>query len=373
MRESDSSEETTAMDIDRIDVLAGSGPYPIVVGEGLINRPGTMDEWLGAGGILVVTSHTVADLYLNRLSAQLGGAGCESILLPDGEEAKDIRHWQRILHRMSRLGLGRDCTLIALGGGCVGDVAGFAAACYHRGVDYLQIPTTLLAQVDSSVGGKTAINTEWGKNLIGAFHQPRAVICDTQVLDSLPDRQLKAGLAEVVKYGAIADRNFFGWLEENSRSLLKLDPDCLRHAIRRSVEIKAGIVGEDEKDRSGRRAVLNFGHSFAHAIEHTAGYGEWLHGEAVAAGMCMAARLAVAEGDLQPTDHRRLEQLLAAIGLPTQAGDLDAAALKQAMLTDKKNLRGKIRLVLPRGLGQARLTGSFSPKALDAVLSGQDP
>ena len=361
------------MNIERINVPAASGPYPIIVGEGLLSRPGTIDEWLGDGGILAVTSHTVADLYLDRLSVLLGGTDCESVLLPDGEQAKDIRHWQRILHRMARLGLGRDCTLIALGGGCVGDVTGFAAACYHRGVDYLQIPTTLLAQVDSSVGGKTAINTEWGKNLVGSFHQPRAVVCDTEVLGTLPDRQLKAGLAEIVKYGAIADQGFFAWLEENCRSLLARDSDCLGHAIRRSVEIKAAIVAEDERDQSGRRAVLNFGHSFAHAIEHAAGYGEWLHGEAVAAGMCLAARLAVAEGELQRSDLERLQALLAAIGLPTEARDLDSAVLKQAMLADKKNQRGKIRLVLPRGLGQARLTENFSLKALDAVLSGQEP
>ena len=360
------------MKVERIEVAVGSRAYPVLVGQGLLGRPGFLDEWLRCG-VLAVTSRTVADLYLDRLSALAGGPGCESLVLPDGEEAKDIRHWQRILERMTRLGLDRDCTLIALGGGCVGDVAGFAAACYHRGVDYLQIPTTLLAQVDSSVGGKTAINTEWGKNLVGAFHQPRAVLCDTDVLGSLPDRQLKAGLAEVVKYGAIADEEFLGWLEDNASALLARDPACLRHAVRRSVEIKAAIVGEDERDRGGRRAVLNFGHSFGHAIEHAAGYGRWLHGEAVAAGMCMAARLAVAEGDLQRREQQRLEALLARLGLPVNAGELDAGALKKAMLSDKKNVRGRIRLILPNGLGAARLTGNFSMNALDAVLAGRAP
>lgn len=362
---------TPGMEVDRIEVPAASGRYPVLVGRGLLGRPGILDEWLREGDVFAVTSRTVADLYLDRLAALLGGDRCESLVLPDGEEAKDIGHWQRILHRMARLGLDRNCTLISLGGGCVGDVAGFAAACYHRGVNYLQLPTTLLAQVDSSVGGKTAINTEWGKNLVGAFHQPRAVICDTDVLDTLPDRELKAGLAEVVKYGAIADDDFFGWLEENGSALLARDPDCLRHAVRRSVEIKAAIVGADEQDRSGRRAVLNFGHTFGHAIEHVAGYGSWLHGEAVAAGMCMAARLAVTEGDLRPRDQRRLEVLLAALGLPVNAGDLDAGALKRAMFSDKKNTRGRIRLILPRGLGRARLTGEFSMDALDAVLAGR--
>ena len=367
------SSVTPAIAVDRIEVPAAAGPYPVLVGRGLLGRPGILDEWVGDRGVLAVTSRTVADLHLDRLSALPGGGRCESLVLPDGEEAKDIRHWQRILHRMVRLGLDRDCTLISLGGGCVGDVAGFAAACYHRGVNYLQLPTTLLAQVDSSVGGKTAINTEWGKNLIGAFHQPRAVICDTDVLGTLPDRELRAGLAEVVKYGAIADEEFFGWLEENSSALLARDPAGLRHAVRRSVEIKAAIVGEDEHDRSGRRAVLNFGHSFGHAIEHVAGYGRWLHGEAVAAGMCMAARLAVAEGDLLPREQERLESLLAALGLPLNAGDMDAGALKKAMLSDKKNARGRIRLILPRGLGNARLTGDFSMDALEAVLSGRSP
>ena len=367
------SSVTPAMAADRIEVPAASGPYPVLVGQGLLGRPGILDEWVREGGVLAVTSRTVADLYLDRLSALRGGGRCESLVLPDGEEAKDIRHWQRILHGMARLGLDRNCTLISLGGGCVGDVAGFAAACYHRGVNYLQLPTTLLAQVDSSVGGKTAINTEWGKNLIGAFHQPRAVICDTDVLNTLPDRELRAGLAEVVKYGAIADEEFFGWLEENGSALLARDPACLRHTVRRSVEIKAAIIGEDEHDRSGRRAVLNFGHTFGHAIERVAGYGRWLHGEAVAAGMCMAARLAVAEGDLRPREQRRLEALLAMLGLPVNADDLDAGALKRTMLSDKKNARGRIRLILPRGLGSARLTGEFSMDALDAVLSGRSP
>lgn len=361
------------MNSERIEVPAASGRYPVIVGEGLLSEPGTLDEWLGGGGVLAVASQAVADLHLDRLPPLADGAGYETVVLPDGEEAKDIRHWQRILRRMARLGMGRDCTLIALGGGCVGDVTGFAAACYHRGVNYLQIPTTLLAQVDSSVGGKTAINTEWGKNMLGAFHQPRAVICDTRMLGTLPDRQLKAGLAEVVKYGAIADPAFFSWLEKNSQPLLARESECLRHAIRRSVEIKAAIVGEDERDRSGRRAILNFGHTFAHAIEHSAGYGEWLHGEAVAAGMCMAARLAVAEGGLRRSEQKQLEKLLKAMGLPTAAAGLDAAALKQAMLADKKNLDGKIRLVLPRGLGQAFVTGNFSHQALDSVLSGREP
>lgn len=359
--------------IETIEVAAASRPYLVLVGEGLLGRPGGLNEWLGGGGVLAVTSRTVAELYLDRLAALLGADGCESLILPDGEEAKDMGHWQRILRRMARLGLGRDCTLLALGGGCVGDVAGFAAACYHRGVDYLQLPTTLLAQVDSSVGGKTAINTDWGKNLLGAFHQPRAVLCDTGVLGTLPDREFAAGLAEVVKYGMIADSGFFDWLESNGSALLARDTGCLRHAVKRSVEIKARIVGEDEHDMSGRRAVLNFGHTFAHAIEHSAGYGQWLHGEAVAAGMCMAARLAVSEGTLDRRSKERLEALLAVFGLPTRTHGLDAATLRQAMLADKKNLSGNIRLILSDGLGRARLTGDFSHESLDRVLAGREP
>jgi len=364
---------TNVTKIETIEVATAARPYPVLVGGGLLERAGILDQWMGGGDVLAVTSRTVAGLYLDRLPLLLGARGCESIILPDGEEAKDASHWQRILRRMARLGLGRDCTLLALGGGCVGDVAGFAAACYHRGVDYVQLPTTLLAQVDSSVGGKTAINTDWGKNLLGAFHQPRAVLCDTRALDTLPEREYAAGLAEVVKYGMIADSGFFDWLESNKRMLLARDDDCLRYAVRRSVEIKARIVAEDEHDRSGRRAALNFGHSFAHAIEHSAGYGEWLHGEAVAAGMCMAARLAVLEGGLQEAERKRLEALLDALGLPVHAGGFGADTLKRAMLADKKNLKGAIRLVLPNGMGRARLTGDFSDESLDAALKGREP
>ena len=358
--------------IETIEVAAASRPYPVLVGGGLLERSGILSEWLG-GGVLAVTSRTVAGLYLDRLPTLLGAGGCEPVILPDGEEAKDLSHWQRILRCMARRGLGRDCTLLALGGGCVGDVTGFAAACYHRGVDYIQLPTTLLAQVDSSVGGKTAINTDWGKNLLGAFHQPRAVLCDTRTLGTLPQREYAAGLAEVVKYGMIADSGFFDWLESNKCALLARDAGCLRHAVRRSVETKAQIVAEDEHDRSGRRAVLNFGHSFAHAIEHSAGYGKWLHGEAVAAGMCMAARLAVLEGGLQEADRKRLEALLNAFGLPIHAQGFGAEPLKRALLADKKNLKGAIRLVLPDGMGRARLTGDFSHQSLDAVLAGSEP
>ena len=357
--------------IETIEVGAAARPYPVLVGEGLLRRPGVFDQWLGAGSVLPVTSRTVARLHLDRLAGLPGTRGVDPVILPDGEQAKDIDQWQGILRRMERLGLDRDCTLLALGGGCVGDVAGFAAACYHRGVDYLQLPTTLLAQVDSSVGGKTAINTDWGKNLVGAFHQPRAVLCDTEVLGTLPDREFAAGLAEVVKYGVVADSGFFGWLEENSGSLMARDAGCLRYAIRRSVEIKAGIVGEDEHDRSGRRAILNFGHTFGHAIEHSAGYGQWLHGEAVAAGMCMAARLAVALGDLDPAETNRLEALLGAFSLPLAAKGFAAATLYKAMLADKKNLSGKIRLILPQGLGRARLTADFPDTLLRDVLAGR--
>ncbi len=359
--------------VETIEVGTVSRPYPVLVGKGLFNRDGILRQWLGGGGVLAVTSKTVAELYLDRLPALLEADNCESVVLPDGEPAKDIEHWQRILRRMAQAGLGRDCMLLALGGGCVGDVAGFAAACYHRGVDYLQLPTTLLAQVDSAVGGKTAINTDWGKNLLGAFHQPRAVLCDTAVLDTLPDRELAAGFAEVVKYGMVADSDFFRWLEDNSGLLQARDSACLSHAVRRSVELKAQIVGADEEDRSGRRAVLNFGHTFAHAIEHSAGYGEWLHGEAVAAGMCMASRLAVSQGAFRQAEKERLEALLAAFGLPTQAGGMRASALRQAMLADKKNIGRKIRLVLPEEIGRVRLTGDFSHEALDRVLEGREP
>jgi 3-dehydroquinate synthase len=264
--------------------------------------------------------------------------------------------------------MNRDACVVALGGGVVGDMAGFAAACYQRGVDYVQVPTTLLAQVDSSVGGKTGVNHPGGKNLIGAFHQPRAVIADTDALATLPPRELRAGLAEVIKYGLIADAGFLAWIEANLEALLRLDGAALAQAIRRSCEIKAEIVAEDEREH-GRRALLNLGHTFGHAIETATGYGEWLHGEAVGAGMLMAADLSCRLGWLESTDVERVRTLLARAGLPTAAPPIGAHRALELMGMDKKVLAGRIRLVLMRSVGDGVVAGDYPADALRATLS----
>lgn len=268
-----------------------------------------------------------------------------------------------VLDELTENRAGRDTTLVALGGGVVGDIAGFAAACYMRGVRFIQVPTTLLAQVDSSVGGKTGVNHPGGKNLIGAFHQPACVLIDTDTLDTLPDRELAAGLAEVIKYGAIVDREFFAWLEDNMEALTKRNPGALARAIARSCELKAEVVSEDERE-AGRRAILNFGHTFGHAIERCQGYGDWLHGEAVAAGMVMAARLS----GLPETDIERLRDLNRRAGLPVEPPAIAAADMLAAMGLDKKVLDNRIRFVLLESLGEAVVRSDYDESLLDAIL-----
>ena len=270
-----------------ITVELGDRSYPIVIGRGLLGGSFDLARYVTGNDCLVVTNETVAPLYLQQLKADLNGCSVGVLELPDGEEFKTIETAGSILDALVQARAGRDTTVIALGGGVVGDITGFAAACYMRGVAFIQVPTTLLAQVDSSVGGKTGVNHPKGKNLVGAFHQPKIVLIDIDTLNTLPDRELRAGLAEVIKHGAIADRTFFEWLELNMDALLAKDPDALAHAVQRSCEIKAEVVADDERE-SGRRAILNFGHTFGHAIERCQGYGDWLHGEAVAAGMVMA-------------------------------------------------------------------------------------
>ena len=294
-----------------INVELGFRSYPIVIGEALLGGGFDLARYVSGGDCLIVSNETVAPLYRDKLEANLPGKTIASIDLPDGEAYKTTDSLHRILDKLVDIGANRDTTVIALGGGVVGDIAGFAAASYMRGVGFVQVPTTLLAQVDSSVGGKTGVNHARGKNLIGAFYQPSVVLIDTQTLATLPERELKAGLAEVIKYGAIADKDFFAWLEANIGALLAGDSAALAHAIERSCELKAEVVAEDERE-GARRAILNFGHTFGHAIEHCLGYGEWLHGEAVAAGMVMAATLSA----IAPADIKRLTDLLAAAGLP---------------------------------------------------------
>ncbi len=358
-----------AGDMDSLQVDLGSRSYPIYIGQDLLDRPDLLQPHIHGRQVLVVSNEIVAPLYLERLQASLAGFDHRSLVLPDGEAHKNMATLERIFDRLLEQRFNRRCTLVALGGGVVGDITGFAAACYQRGVDFLQVPTTLLAQVDSSVGGKTGINHPRGKNMIGAFHQPNAVIADTRTLNTLEDRQLAAGLAEVIKYGLIRDAEFFVWLEERMEALVARDPAALAHAIRRSCRNKAEIVAQDERE-SGIRALLNLGHSFGHAIETGLGYGTWLHGEAVAVGMLMAARLSARQGWLPAADVDRIRRLLQRARLPVTPPDLGADRYLELMAVDKKVQDSGLRLVLLRAIGDARVTTEFDTGALRQVLDG---
>ncbi len=346
-----------------VNVDLGARSYPIVIGRSLLDGKFNLAEHVQGGDCLVVSNETVAPLYLDRLLPNLRGRNVTSISIPDGEAFKTLQAVRMILDALVDSGANRDTTVIALGGGVVGDIAGFAAACYMRGVAFIQVPTTLLAQVDSSVGGKTGVNHEKGKNLIGAFHQPGIVLIDTDTLNTLPPREFRAGLAEVIKYGAICDATFFAWLESNMGALLDKNPEALAYAIQRSCELKAAVVAEDERE-SGRRAILNFGHTFGHAIEHCMGYGEWLHGEAVAAGMVMAAELS----HIPSRDLERLRKLIVAAGLPTEAPPISSDRWLHAMGMDKKVQQKQLRFVLLRSLGDAGVTTEFDRATLDALI-----
>ncbi|RMF96435.1 MAG: 3-dehydroquinate synthase [Gammaproteobacteria bacterium] len=337
--------------------------YPILIGSGLLGRAGILDPWLGGDDVLLVTNDVVGPIYGEPLQRLLGARRVETISLPDGEAGKTMGTLERVLDRLVEARFGRDCTVITLGGGVTGDIGGFAAAIYQRGVRFVQVPTTLLAQVDSSVGGKTGVNHPGGKNLIGAFHQPACVLADTDTLQTLPDRELAAGLAEVVKYGLILDAEFFTWLEQQAVALRRRDPASLRHAIRRSCEIKARVVAADEREQ-GQRALLNLGHTFGHAIERCAGYGQWLHGEAVAAGLSMAARFSERLGWLPGGSSARIEELLTRLDLPVRPPQIDPREFLAAMSMDKKVRAGEIRLVLLRDIGEAVVTGDYPPHEL---------
>jgi 3-dehydroquinate synthase len=354
--------------MERLRIALGERSYPILIGPGLLGDARVLDEAIRARDVLVVTNDVVAPLYLEGLVGALGGRRVAPLVLPDGERHKTFDTVARVLDALVEHRMNRDACVAALGGGVVGDLAGFAAACYQRGVDYVQLPTTLLAQVDSSVGGKTGVNHPGGKNLIGAFHQPRAVVSDTATLATLPPRELRAGLAEVIKYGLVADPAFLAWLEERLDALLALEPAALAHAIRRCCEIKAEIVAEDEREH-GRRALLNLGHTFGHAIEAAAGYGEWLHGEAVGAGMLMAADLSRRLGWLEEADVGRVRTLLVRAGLPLVAPPIGAARALALMGMDKKVLAGRIRLVLLQRLGEGVVSGDYPADALRATLA----
>jgi len=354
--------------MESLRIELGERSYPIHIGPRLLGDAGLFERVLGRRDVLVVSNDTVAPLWLGRLRAGLGNRCLVQHLLPDGEQYKTLATFSGVLDALVEARFNRDCVVVALGGGVVGDIAGFAAAAYQRGVDFLQVPTTLLAQVDSSVGGKTGINHPGGKNLIGAFHQPVAVLADTDTLSTLPPRELRAGLAEVIKYGLICDEAFLAWLESNLDALLRRDPEALAHAIRRSCELKAGIVAVDERETTGQRALLNLGHTFGHAIETASGYGAWLHGEAVGTGMLLAAELSQRIGWLSAAEVERVRSLLARAGLPTDPPPLGRARMLQLMRMDKKVREGQLRLVLLQRLGSAVFTADYPADALDALL-----
>ena len=348
-----------------LTVNLGDRSYPIIIGQQLLDGGFDLGVYVRGTDCLVVSNETVAPLYLQKLLPNLSGCNVSSIEIPDGESYKTLATLQTILDRLVEDGANRDTTVIALGGGVVGDIAGFAAACYMRGVDFVQVPTTLLAQVDSSVGGKTGVNHEKGKNLIGAFYQPRIVLIDTDTLTTLPQREFNAGLAEVIKYGAVCDAGFFDWLESNIEALVQRDPLALAHAIRRCCELKAEVVAADERE-AGRRAILNFGHTFGHAIERCQGFGEWLHGEAVAAGMVMAAQLS----GLDEADLGRLSRLIAAAGLPVNPPAISKDDWMRSMGMDKKVQEKRLRFILLDTLGSGRLTSDYDEQRLDEILRG---
>jgi 3-dehydroquinate synthase len=349
-------------------VELGDRRYPIYIGPGLLGRAELLQPHLSSRQALVVSNTTVAPLYLERARAALTDWRCEAAILPDGECYKTLETLNDIFTALLNHRFDRHCTLIALGGGVVGDMAGFAAACYQRGAPFIQIPTTLLAQVDSSVGGKTAVNHPLGKNMIGAFYQPRCVLADTDTLATLPDRELSAGLAEVIKYGLIRDRPFLDWLEANLEALLARDAAALSEAIERSCRNKAEIVAADERE-SGERALLNLGHTFGHAIETGVGYGAWLHGEAVAAGMVMAADLSARLGWLSWEQVERVRALLARARLPlVPPPELTPADFLRLMAVDKKVRDGRLRLILLRDLGQGVIAADVEPRRLRETL-----
>lgn len=353
--------------MDRLNVELGDRSYPILIGPGVLADRELFDRHAGAGDVLLVSNDVVAPLWAPRVRAALAGRQVVECILPDGETHKGLAAWSQVIDALADARMHRDCVVMALGGGVVGDVAGFAAACWQRGVDFVQLPTTLLAQVDSAVGGKTAINHAAGKNLVGAFHQPRAVLADTETLATLPLRQLRAGLAEVIKCGLLGDAGLFAWLEANVEAVLARDPQALAFAIRRACECKAAIVAVDERER-GDRALLNLGHTFAHAIETTTGHGTWLHGEAVAMGLDLAARLSVSLGWLPAADAARVRALLARAGLPADPPAIGATRALEAMGMDKKVRGGRIRLVLLTQVGRAICSDEVPPAVLRALL-----
>jgi 3-dehydroquinate synthase len=358
------------MSLITLTVGLGERSYPIHIGPGLLDRHDLLGPYVGSRRAALVTNDVVAPLYAARLETSLAAAGAtvQRIVIPDGENYKSWATLNTVFDELLAARADRRTVLVALGGGVVGDLAGFAAAIYQRGVPFIQVPTTLLAQVDSSVGGKTGINHPLGKNMVGAFHQPLAVLADTDTLASLPEREYISGLAEVIKYGVIADAAFFAWLDGNMASLRAREASSLSTAIRRSCEIKAQIVSRDERE-SGARALLNLGHTFGHAIETVSGYGTWLHGEAVAAGMVMAARLSVRLGRLAAAEADGIEALLRRAGLPVKPPAIPVQSWLDAMGRDKKNDAGRITLIVLDALGSASVERNTPPSELESLLA----
>ncbi|EAW32572.1 3-dehydroquinate synthase [marine gamma proteobacterium HTCC2143] len=350
-----------------LNVDLGDRSYPIYIGEDLLSQAELLRQHIHGHQVLVISNETVAPIYLESIRRSLGDLHYSELILPDGEQYKSLEVLGKIYDRLLEENHNRTTTLVALGGGVVGDMTGFAAASYQRGVNFIQIPTTLLSQVDSSVGGKTGVNHPLGKNMIGAFHQPQCVIADTQTLSTLPPRELSAGVAEVIKYGLISDASFYRWLKGNVDGLLACDGDVLSEVIRRSCENKAHVVASDERE-AGVRAILNFGHTFGHAIETAQGYGAWLHGEAVAAGMMLATDLSSRLGWLTVGDVNDVRQLLQQSRLPVQPPTMSCDQFLSLMARDKKVLDGNLRLVLLKSVGEAIVTSDVTTQQIKATL-----
>jgi 3-dehydroquinate synthase len=351
-----------------LELDLGERSYPIFIARDLLGKADLWCKYIAGRQVFIVTNDTIAPLYLDKLKTQLGDKEVCEVVLPDGEAYKTLATLEQIFDTLIEKNHNRGTTLIALGGGVVGDMCGFAAACYQRGVQFIQIPSTLLSMVDSSVGGKTGVNHSLGKNMIGAFHQPNCVVADLSLLDTLPDREFAAGMAEVIKYGLICDAPFFKWIEKNIAGLMNRDSDLLAEAVYRSCVNKAEVVAEDERE-SGRRAILNLGHTFGHAIETAEGYGNWLHGEAVSAGMVLAMALSVELGWLSSDILSRGEKLLKIVGLPVlPPANMNVDQFLQLMGRDKKVLDGRLRLVLLKGLGESVVSSDVTKETVATVL-----
>ena len=352
-----------------VEISLGDRSYEIRIGSGLLANSAELVPWASGQQVLIISNEIVAPLYLDTLKQALSPKAVEEIILPDGESTKNLGTVERIFDKMLEIPLQRSATVIALGGGVIGDMAGFSAACYQRGVSLIQVPTTLLSQVDSSVGGKTGVNHPRGKNMIGAFYQPQRVLIDLATLATLEPRQFSSGMAEVIKYGLINDHEFFGWLEDNIDRVNGQQEPALEYIVEQSCINKANIVEQDERE-SGVRALLNLGHTFGHAIETATDYSSWLHGEAVALGLVMAMHMSFEQGWLDISDVERAKSLLERAGLAVEpSGDFSAAQLKRLMKLDKKVQDGKIRLVLMKAIGQSFVTGNYDESALDRTLA----